>query len=350
MAHPAGVHPGGFAGYVYGRLMRPDSRTAAPAVTHRVGATPFRRIIARAPTRIDFGGGWTDVPPYPERDGGFVCSVAIARHARVTLHLDAATPADGADGLAGAALRRGGIAGSCEIDNAFPFGAGLGGSSAAGVALQVAIARARGEEAEPEALVQRSRAVEVEELGVAGGWQDHYAAAYGGALALEFTGRTSVGRIPLAPATTEALARRCLLVYSGETRISGANITAVLQAYHARDAHVVDALARMATLARDMATALAAGDIDTLGALVHEHWTYQRSLHPAITTDRIEAISARASGAGALGMKALGASGGGCVAIITGDDPAPVRAAVADAGTIMDYTLDFTGAVLEAAE
>ncbi|MBA3891977.1 MAG: hypothetical protein H0X64_15765, partial [Gemmatimonadaceae bacterium] len=45
-------------------------------------------IGVRAPARIDFGGGWTDVPPYPERDGGYVCNVAIARHAhvRVSLH------------------------------------------------------------------------------------------------------------------------------------------------------------------------------------------------------------------------------------------------------------------------
>src|SRR5437762_3477420 len=42
-----------------------------------------REIVARAPTRIDLGGGWTDVPPYCDREGGFVCNVAITRYARV---------------------------------------------------------------------------------------------------------------------------------------------------------------------------------------------------------------------------------------------------------------------------
>ena len=42
-------------------------------------------IIARAPTRLDFGGGWTDVPPYAEREGGAVCNLAIARYATATV-------------------------------------------------------------------------------------------------------------------------------------------------------------------------------------------------------------------------------------------------------------------------
>ena len=39
----------------------------------------------RAPTRIDLGGGWTDVPPYAEEQGGYVCNVAIDRYATVTV-------------------------------------------------------------------------------------------------------------------------------------------------------------------------------------------------------------------------------------------------------------------------
>ena len=38
-------------------------------------------IVTRAPTRIDFGGGWTDVPPYSDEMGGYVCNVAISRYA-----------------------------------------------------------------------------------------------------------------------------------------------------------------------------------------------------------------------------------------------------------------------------
>lgn len=298
-------------------------------------------IVAGAPTRIDLGGGWTDVPPYPERDGGFVCNVAIDRHAHVRLGPGLATT----DVLPAAALRRAGMTGlGATVASDFPVGAGLGGSSAAGVALQAAIAAAGGGQASPEELVWRSRAVEVEELGIAGGWQDHYAAAFGGALALHFEATTRVERLPLAADTIAAFERRCLLLYTGETRISGANITAVLDAYAAREPRVLTALARMADLARQMATALCTGDLDTLGRLVGEHWTHQRALHPAITTPRIDEIMGRATRAGALGGKALGASGGGCVVLFTGDDPAPVRAAVSELGEPMPFHVAAAGA------
>ena len=310
-------------------------------------ATPLRAltrdVIASAPTRIDFGGGWTDVPPYPERDGGFVCNVTISLRARV--HLGAADAP--VDPLARAALRRAGVTGVATMDATFPVGAGLGGSSAAGVALQCALAAAASEAVSADELARRSRAVEVEELGIAGGWQDHYASAHGGALAIDLGATHRVDRIGLDGDMADALARRCVLVYTGETRISSANITAVLDRYAARDPAVVGALARMAALARQMAGALRAADIDALGALVGEHWIEQRSLHPAITTSRIDEIMRRAAGAGALGAKALGASGGGCVVIVTPDDPAPVAAAVSDLGTVLDYAVDARGAIVE---
>jgi D-glycero-alpha-D-manno-heptose-7-phosphate kinase len=80
------------------------------------------------------------------------------------------------------------------------------------------------------------------------------------------------------------------------------------------------ALDRMKTLAREMANALEHEDIDALGDLVWEHWQHQRSLHPSIPTPLIDAILDRARAAGARGGKALGASGGGCVLVIAGED------------------------------
>src|SRR4029453_19175651 len=49
-------------------------------------AYEFRRmttLVARAPTRLAFGGGGADVPPYSEEEGGFVCNIAITRYATV---------------------------------------------------------------------------------------------------------------------------------------------------------------------------------------------------------------------------------------------------------------------------
>jgi D-glycero-alpha-D-manno-heptose-7-phosphate kinase len=287
----------------------------------------MKALTARAPTRLDFGGGWTDVPPYCDQEGGFVCNVAIKRYATVRVTaadtggaaIDTRRATDSA--LAEAAVKRAGITGiKVELTSDFPLGAGLGGSSAAGVAVNGALAAWRGMSLDRAALAERSRAIEVEDLGVPGGRQDHYAAAYGGALGLTFGDGTRVERLPLSPECKASLERRCIVVYTGQSRISGDTITAVIDAYRRRDARVLHALGRMKALARAMADELCEHDLDALGALVWEHWQLQRSLHPSIPTPLIDALLERARAAGASGGKALGASGGGCVLVIARED------------------------------
>jgi D-glycero-alpha-D-manno-heptose-7-phosphate kinase len=305
-------------------------------------------VVARAPARLDFGGGWTDVPPYGEEMGGFVCNLAIARYAVVTLREDLAPPAP-LDDLTTAAMRRARLDGvSVALTTNFPPGAGLGGSSAVGVALQAAIASWREEVLDRDTLARRSRGVEVEELGVAGGWQDHYAAAFGGALGLTFTDRVNVRVLPIDDALAAELERRCIVGYTGESRISGATITAVLDAYRDRARHVVAALARMAELARAMADAIAARSVDDLGELLGEHWTHQRALHQRITTLGIDRTLDAARDAGAIGGKALGASGGGCVLAIAREGrERDVREAMARVATLVPFAVDREGVRVE---
>ena len=308
-------------------------------------------IVTRAPTRIDFGGGWTDVPPYSDEVGGFVCNLAITRYATVTV-TRGGNPAPASDeyfgdrSIAAAALRRFRMSDVwVSVKSDFPVGAGLGGSSAVGVAAVAALAAARGEKMSPTALAELSREIEISDLGVAGGRQDHYAAAYGGALGLRFSAnRVDVRNIPISTRTRTDLERRCLIAYTGQSRISGETITAVMNAYRQRDAHVLEALKRMRETAEQMPDALATGNIDALAALVAEQWTHQRSLHPAIPTPAIDEIIARASEAGSLGAKALGASGGGCVLVIARANRVDqVRAAVAPLGELLSFKIDLTG-------
>jgi D-glycero-alpha-D-manno-heptose-7-phosphate kinase len=212
------------------------------------------------------------------------------------------------------------------------------------VALTGALSVWRGLDPDPRTLAEESRRLEIEDLRVAGGRQDHYAAAYGGALGLWFGGETTVRRLPLPHRVRTDLERRCIVGYTGQSRISGDTITAVLDAYRNRDPRVVGALGRMKQLAEDMVTALTCGDVDTLGALVGEHWLHQRSLHPAIPTPLIDAIIDRATSAGALGGKALGASGGGCVVVIAAEDRVDdLRAAVAGLATLLPVRIDEQG-------
>ena len=284
-------------------------------------------LVARAPARLDFGGGWTDVPPYSEERGGCVCNVAIELHAVATVRLrdkDAApTPAEllsPDNSLALAATRRAAMADvQVHVQAEYPLGAGFGGSSAAGVAVLGALASWRGEEVSVADLAEESRRLEVEDLGIAGGRQDHYAAAMGGALGLWFGGGVRARRIPLPDELVEALNRRCIVAYTGQSRFSSNNITAVMDGYRSRDPRILGSLDRMRDLAEQMVKALESADIDSLGHLVGEQWVHQRALHPAIPTPLIDTVLADAKAAGALGGKALGASGGGCVLAIAAE-------------------------------
>jgi D-glycero-alpha-D-manno-heptose-7-phosphate kinase len=312
-------------------------------------------IVTRAPTRIDFGGGWTDVPPYSDEMGGFVCNVAITRYATVTVTRGRSDDAHAADisseraadrSIATAAARRFKIDDvHIQLDSDFPIGAGLGGSSAAGVATVAALACARGDVMAPEDIAELSRSIEIGDLGIPGGRQDHYAAAFGGALGLRFSsGTTEVTRIPLGSDFREEIERRCLIIYTGKSRISGETINAVLGAYAAREPRVLHALERMRETAEEMARALGARDLDATADLVGEQWRHQRSLHPAIPTPLIDEIIERATRAGAVGSKALGASGGGCVLVIAASDRTDVvRDAISNLGQILPFTIDEHG-------
>jgi D-glycero-alpha-D-manno-heptose-7-phosphate kinase len=313
-------------------------------------------IVTRAPTRIDFGGGWTDVPPYSDEMGGFVCNVAIARYATVTVTRaagaeDARAPEVAGDraadrSIASAAARRFKLDDvRIQLDSDFPIGAGLGGSSAAGVATVAALACARGDGMTPEGIAELSRSIEIGDLGIPGGRQDHYAAAFGGALGLRFSsGKTEVTRIPLDADFRGEIERRCIIIYTGKSRISGETINAVLGAYAAREPRVLRALGRMRETAEEMTRALGGRDLDALATLVGEQWLHQRSLHPAIPTPLIDEIIERAAGAGAVGSKALGASGGGCVLVIAGSEQVePVRDAIGGLGQILPFAIDEHG-------
>jgi D-glycero-alpha-D-manno-heptose-7-phosphate kinase len=248
-------------------------------------------------------------------------------------------------GIATAALQRAGIDGvSLALRSDYPVGAGLGGSSAAGVAAVGALAAWAGTPLTASELAERSREIEVDDLGIAGGRQDHYAAAFGGALGLTFGESTSAMRIPLSAATVDALEAECTVVYTGQSRVSGETITAVLDAYRQRDPVVTDALAQIKRLADAMVAALVRGAVDEVGGLVGEHWEYQRALHPAITTPRIDAIMETARACGAYGAKALGASGGGCVLVMSPREHSPrIRHELAELGVLIPVVVDHEG-------
>lgn len=311
-----------------------------------------RTIVASAPARVDLAGGWTDVAPYTTEVGGAVCNVAIELRATAVVRTTVGvgetvmTPMDPPlEPLVRAAWERAGRPSvSLSLTSGIPLGSGLGGSSSAGVALAAALAACREIRLSPADLAELSRSTETETLGLAGGCQDHYAAAFGGALLLRCGVETVAERVPMSDATVAAFESRVLVGYTGTSRMSSQTIVAVLEAWRAGDEATGAALAAMADLAPRMAAALGGGDIDLLGTLISAQWDAQRALHPTITTPLIDQIVSEVSKAGALGTKALGASAGGCVLVVArADRVEAVRATLARRTQLIPVQVARTG-------
>lgn len=324
---------------------------------------------SRAPVRIDLAGGWTDVPPFADREGGAVVNLAINRYTYATLrtrpesgvriqsadyhtYVEAETVRrleyDGTLDLVKAALKRLDINAGLELVTRAdaPPGSGLGTSAALGVALVGVLNVLQAERLSAHEVAELATRLEVEELGIAGGKQDQLAAALGGINFLEFGAHRPISSpLPVSLGVINELEKRLVLCYSGISRLSGDLIQRVQQAYLAGEPATCDALRTMRDLARQCKSALLAGTLNDLGALLQENWRCQKALHPSITNADVERLFAIADQHGALGGKACGAGGGGCLVFFCESErERELRdALMAAGGQIIDFNIDRYG-------
>jgi len=324
-------------------------------------------VCVEAPVRLDFAGGWTDVPPFVDREGGLVINAAIDRHVRVEvsrrpsgilLHaedldetLEVASVSDlaptGVLALLQAAVMRfvpeGGVELRTRTDA--PLGSGLGASGALGTALAFACQLLQGHDIAPEEAARLGWQLEVGDCGLAGGRQDQYAAALGGFNLFDFSAdRVETTAISVPTNVRARLEDHLVLCYLGESRASSDTITRVMNAYTEGVDRVVRALSEMKDIARRMAQALPEGDLEHIGHLVARNWECQMTLDDGMQTDAMRQVEAAAAAAGALGGKAVGAGGGGCMVFVAGGDPQAVKRAAINAGaTVLPLHLEAVG-------
>jgi len=326
-----------------------------------VSGSAGRTVEASAPVRLDFAGGWTDVPPFSAREGGVVVAAAIGlrTHARVacggdelrlvsedlddelTLPATATPVPDGRLDLLKAALRLHPV-GPCALTtrSEAPPGSGLGSSGSLDVALVAALAAARGLHLALTAIAEEGCRLERDEAGIAGGKQDQFMAALGGFQELTFRD-PEVGARPLMlePAFAEELERSIVLCYTGVSRISGRTIARVIAAYERGESGVVGALHGMRDVAAGMAEALTIGDLARTGELLSRNWRLQQALDPGMRTDDMARLETAVHAAGAIGGKAAGSGAGGCMFFLApGCAPAVAEAARAAGALILPVT------------
>ena len=294
---------------------------------------------ATAPMRLDFAGGWTDVPPFSTREGGVVVNGAIALRAHVDLKLggtllrfvaedvgetlECANSGGLARGgklpLLTAALRMFPVLGGFTLTTRCdaPSGSGLGSSGALGVALVGALTQARQESLDGREFADQAWQVETIEAALPGGKQDQFGAALGGFHRFTFRD-PDVGIEPLTldPSFARALEQHTIVCYTNKSRVSGDTISRVMNAYERGDAKITGALRALKDVGERMAEALRAADLARVGSLLSENWKQQQALDPGMRTAEMARLEQAAADAGALGGKAAGAGAGGSMFFI----------------------------------
>jgi D-glycero-alpha-D-manno-heptose-7-phosphate kinase len=309
------------------------------------------RYEARAPLRIDFAGGWSDIPIFAEAEGGAVLNAAITRYATgfISRPETANVPGIAGPSMAGSLLSK--LRGdrsyvSYTLD--LPVGAGLG-ASAAQMVLWATLVKTPIANVSDRCQIAEIACELAKLMGILGGKQDEYAAALGGINFLTFGDSVRAERLSVDTSFLDTLRSRLVLVYTGESRLSSDIHEGVWERYRSGEHVVVEALRRLAEIATEMKTAMLAGDAESFAGLMNENWSSQKALHPSVTNERIEEIMDLAMRNGGIAGKACGAGGGGCLILVSAENRGQeLRQALAGARVqVIDFDFDTYGVHLK---
>lgn len=285
-------------------------------------------IVIRAPLRISFVGGGTDLPGFYRSSTGRVISTAIDQFVYIVInrtplidkvsarYMSSETvdhPSQLQHSRIRAALLDLGIEKGIEFGSfaSLPSKTGLGSSSSFSVALMKGLYAYQGKKIGRSEAAEAASRLEIELIGEPIGKQDHYAASYGGFNVLQFNSDDSVDvdPIPVGYKTRMALEARMLVFFTGITR----SASSVLTKQRSNIERKKETLKEMAESVPEFRDRLLAEDFRGLGEMIHKGWLKKKSLASNVSNKIINDLYLAGTDCGAWGGKVLGAGGGGCI-------------------------------------
>jgi D-glycero-alpha-D-manno-heptose-7-phosphate kinase len=292
-------------------------------------------LIARAPLRISFAGGGTDLPAFYEREEGMIVSAAIAKYVYVMIssipgqpieitssdyqefysqNSEKPLPSEGKLNLIYRVLDefgfRSGV--SVFVASEVPPGTGLGSSGALTVALVKALSVARGLRMDQSEVAELACEIEIERIGSMVGKQDQYASAFGGINQIRFSGENvSVEPLKLNHEQMIRLSSNLMLFFTGSSHSASEILAQQSNTIKSGDRDVTRSMKIIRSQADEAADIMTTNKCDSLGELMHNGWMVKRSLSEGVTTPFIDDCYEAAMNAGATGGKITGAGGGG---------------------------------------
>lgn len=305
-------------------------------------------VRARAPLRLGLGGGGTDLPAYCDNHGGVVLNATIDRYAYAHL----TRRADGqiifkADDLGteealqcslGFDIREGlclhravyhhmmreyndGRAEPMTITTTIdvPAGSGLGASSALTVALIEAFTHAMQLPLGPYDIARLAFHIERVELGLMGGMQDQYAAAFGGFNFIEFLQGNAgviVNPLRLRRDYLNEFESSLVICFSGQSRESADIIKQQVGGLREMNDATLAAMHEIKQDAHRMKVGILSGDMRAMAEVLRSSWLSKKRTAPSVSNSTVERLLEVAMESGAWAGKVSGAGGGGFIMLL----------------------------------
>ena len=155
--------------------------------------------------------------------------------------------------------------------------------------------------------------IEREDMMMAGGKQDQYAATFGGVNFMEFfhNDKVIVNPLRIKSSILNELAYNLILYYTGTSRLSSTIIKKQQKSISQNDTQSINAMHKTKQIAVSIKEAILKSDLNSIGEILHEGWQFKKQLAKGISNEHIDEIYKEARKAGALGGKISGAGGGG---------------------------------------
>ncbi|HIH14784.1 MAG: hypothetical protein QT08_C0009G0028 [archaeon GW2011_AR17] len=301
------------------------------------------KITARAPIRIEFGGGGTDISSFADRYGGCVLNATINKYAYTSLKPNHNTDLkiiktetnesllfkdtkdlayNGDLDLMKAIIKRMKINYGCDIffRAEVPPDSGLGNGATAAVSMIGAFNHLKHEKKLGDyEIAELAYEAMKYELDIQGGKQAFFSSVFGGFNFIEFleNGFTRVNKVKIKKQTIAELEKHLLLVYLGkrEKEESSQNIIRQ-QEQHYEKVENIATLEKLKEIAWEMKERLEHGDLNGFGEKMEKAFETKKILNPNITNQRIEDISKLAKENGAISTRIQGSGGGGHMIIL----------------------------------
>ncbi len=319
-------------------------------------------ILTRAPLRITFGGGGTDLPSYYRQFGGELVAAAIDKYIYIALHRvfpnefiikysqfeRVATAAEIKHPIIRQALLDHKIDPRLEIVSLadIPDGTGLGSSGSFTVSLLKALNYYQRENVLTETLAEEACDIEINKLKQPIGKQDQYIAAFGGITSFIFHKDDSVEVKPvkISQDTLHNLEDDLLLFFTGYSRSASNVLSEQKSKTESMDKEMINNLHFTKELGFSSKIALEAGDLKEFANLMNVHWENKKKRSSAMSKSAIDRAYEVARESGALGGKLIGAGAGGFLMFYT-KNHGELRAAMAKEGLEeVRFKFDFEGA------